>query len=51
MTHGKRFLISQEKRERGEREGERGGGWRVLQIFQNNFRSPRDHRPKYFMAQ
>ena len=26
-------------------------GWRVLQIFQNIFRSPGDHRPKYFMAQ
>ena len=30
----------------------RGGrGRRVLQIFQNIFRSPGDHRPKYFMAQ
>ena len=27
------------------------GGRRVLQIFQKNFRSPKDHRPKYFMAQ
>ena len=27
-----------------------GGGRRVLQIFQKKFRSPRDHRPKYFMA-
>ena len=25
------------------------GGWRVLQIFQKNFRSPGNHRPKYFM--
>ena len=29
----------------------RRGGRRVLQIFQKHFRSPRDHRPKYFMAQ
>ena len=30
-----------------------GGGQarRVLQIFQNKFRSPGGHRPKYFMAQ
>ena len=28
-----------------------GGGWRVLQIFQKNFRSPGDHRAKYFTAQ
>ena len=28
-----------------------GGGWSVLQIFQKNFRSPGDHRPKYFMDQ
>ena len=28
-------------------EGER----RVLEIFQNIFRNPGDHRPKYFMAQ
>ena len=28
-----------------------GGGWRVLQIFQEIFRSPGDHRAKYFMAQ
>ena len=27
------------------------GGRRVLEIFQNNFRSPGDHRPKYSMAQ
>ena len=27
------------------------GGRRVLEIFQNIFRSPRDHRPKHFMAQ
>ena len=27
-----------------------GRGRRVLQIFQKKFRSPRDHRPKYFMA-
>ena len=27
------------------------GGGRVLQIFQKKFRSPRDHRPKYFMTQ
>ena len=26
-------------------------GRRVLQIFQKIFRSPGDHRPKYFMAQ
>ena len=26
-------------------------GWRVLRSFQKNFRSPGDHRPKYFMAQ
>ena len=28
-----------------------GGGRRVLQIFRKIFRSPGDHRPKYFMAQ
>ena len=28
-----------------------GGGRRVLQIFQKIFRSPGDHRPKYFMDQ
>ena len=28
-----------------------GGGWRVLQIFQKSFRSPGEHRLKYFMAQ
>ena len=27
------------------------GGRRVLEIFQNIFRSPGDHRPKYSMAQ
>ena len=33
-------------------EGGGGGGdRRVLQIFQKEFRSPGDHRPKYFMAQ
>ena len=26
------------------------GGW-VLQVFQKTFRSPGDHRSKYFMAQ
>ena len=26
-------------------------GWRVLQIFRKIFRSPGDHRPKYFIAQ
>ena len=29
----------------------RRGGRRILQIFQKLFRSPGDHRPKYFMAQ
>ena len=28
-----------------------GGGRRILQIFQEKFRSPGDHRTKYFMAQ
>ena len=27
-----------------------GGGQRDLQIFQKMFRSPGDHRPKYFMT-
>ena len=27
-----------------------GGGRRDLQIFQKMFRSPGDHRPKYFMT-
>ena len=27
-----------------------GGGWSVLQIFQKLFRSPGDHRAKYFIA-
>ena len=27
-----------------------GGGWSVLQIFQKLFRSPGDHRTKYFIA-
>ena len=29
----------------------RRGDQRVLKIFQKIFRSPGDHRPKYFMAQ
>ena len=28
-----------------------GGDTRILQIFQEKFRSPGDHRNKYFMAQ
>ena len=27
----------------------KGGSRRALQIFQKNFRSPGNHRPKYFM--
>ena len=29
----------------------RGGVQNLLQIFQKQFCSPGDHRPKYFMAQ